>query len=98
MHSGYFMCFFMEFLIVYHEDQMLKLMAESPLLSQLTSRAELRPLVYVVCQSFHWLFMGYSLLPFCLLSWEKWVPVSPRGRSGRGGCKSEFPGRSNLMG
>ncbi|XP_059816195.1 lysophospholipid acyltransferase 5-like [Hypanus sabinus] len=54
---------------------MLKLMAESPLLSQLTSRAELRPLVYVVCQSFHWLFMGYSLLPFCLLSWEKWVPV-----------------------
>jgi len=26
-------------------------------------------------QANHWLFMGYSLVPFCLFTWDKWMKV-----------------------
>uniref|UniRef100_A0A3Q3X6H9 Lysophospholipid acyltransferase 5 n=1 Tax=Mola mola TaxID=94237 RepID=A0A3Q3X6H9_MOLML len=74
LHSGYVMCFSMEFLIVMVEKQTLTLVRDSPLLSKLANSA-FYPLIYVVQQFIHWLFMGYSLVPFCLLTYDKWLKV-----------------------
>uniref|UniRef100_A0A3Q3KR76 Lysophospholipid acyltransferase 5 n=1 Tax=Monopterus albus TaxID=43700 RepID=A0A3Q3KR76_MONAL len=72
LHSGYFMCFFMEFLIITVERR--ALVTDSPLLTKLANSA-LYPLIYVVQQIIHWFFMGYSLVPFCLFTYDKWLKV-----------------------
>ncbi|KAJ4923183.1 hypothetical protein JOQ06_022711, partial [Pogonophryne albipinna] len=59
LHSGYLLCFSMEFFIITVERQL----ANSPLY----------PLIYLVQQFFHWLFMGYPLVPFCLFTFDKWL-------------------------
>ncbi|XP_053182429.1 lysophospholipid acyltransferase 5 [Scomber japonicus] len=74
LHSGYFLCFSMEFIIVTVERQALGLVRDSPLLSKVAN-SPLYPLIYVVQQFIHWLFMGYPLVPFCLFSYDKWLKV-----------------------
>lgn len=54
--------------------QALALVRDSPLLSKLANSA-LYPLIYVVQQFLHWLFMGYPLVPFCLFTYDKWLKV-----------------------
>ncbi|KAL7988450.1 hypothetical protein Chor_007369 [Crotalus horridus] len=75
LHCGYLVCFQMEFLIVTVERQAIKLVKDSPFLSALASNIILRPFFYVIQQTIHWMFMGYSLVPFCLFSLEKWIKV-----------------------
>uniref|UniRef100_A0A8D0E114 Lysophospholipid acyltransferase 5 n=1 Tax=Salvator merianae TaxID=96440 RepID=A0A8D0E114_SALMN len=75
LHCGYLVCFQMEFLIVVVERQAIDMVRESPFLSTLASITVLRPFFYVIQQANHWMFMGYSLVPFCLFSWEKWIKV-----------------------
>ncbi|XP_033837541.1 lysophospholipid acyltransferase 5 [Periophthalmus magnuspinnatus] len=74
LHSGYLMCFSMEFFIVILERQAQALVRDSPVLSRLAHSA-LYPLIYVVQQFMHWFLMGYSLMPFCLFSYDKWLKV-----------------------
>ncbi|MEE6513727.1 hypothetical protein FKM82_021530 [Ascaphus truei] len=76
LHSGYLICFSLEFLIVIVEKQAMALVRDSPLLTSVISQPVLRSFLYVVQQSFHWLFMGYPLVPFCLFTWDKWLKVS----------------------
>ncbi|KAM9851621.1 lysophospholipid acyltransferase 5 [Aulostomus maculatus] len=74
LHSGYLICFSMEFFIITVERQAQALVKDSPMLTKLASGV-FYPLVYVVQQFIHWLFMGYSLVPFCLFSYDKWLKV-----------------------
>ncbi|TKS82245.1 Lysophospholipid acyltransferase 5 [Collichthys lucidus] len=74
LHSGYILCFSMEFFIITVERQALALVRDSPLLTKLANSA-LYPLIYVVQQFIHWLFMGYPLVPFCLFTYDKWLKV-----------------------
>ncbi|XP_008278415.1 lysophospholipid acyltransferase 5 [Stegastes partitus] len=74
LHSGYILCFTMEFFIITVERQALALVRDSPLLSKLAS-SPLYPFIYVVQQFIHWLFMGYPLVPFCLFTYDKWLKV-----------------------
>lgn len=53
------------------------LVRDSPLLTKLANSA-LYPLIYVVQQFIHWLFMGYPLVPFCLFTYDKWLKVTYR--------------------
>ncbi|KAF5912394.1 hypothetical protein HPG69_004064 [Diceros bicornis minor] len=75
LHSGYLVCFQMEFLIVIVERQATSLIQESPTLSNLASITVLQPFYYLVQQTIHWLFMGYSMTAFCLFTWDKWLKV-----------------------
>ncbi|XP_028665777.1 lysophospholipid acyltransferase 5 [Erpetoichthys calabaricus] len=75
LHSGYVLCFSMEFLIVTVERQVEALIKDSPTLTTLTQNMFLRPILYVVQQLIHWLFMGYPLVAFCLFTWDKWSKV-----------------------
>ncbi|KAM4600839.1 lysophospholipid acyltransferase 5 [Polymixia lowei] len=74
LHSGYILCFSMEFIIVNVERQAQALVKDSPLLTRLAN-SPLYPLIYVVQQFIHWLFMGYPLVPFCLFTYDKWLKV-----------------------
>ncbi|KAG9344957.1 hypothetical protein JZ751_009497 [Albula glossodonta] len=74
LHSGYILCFSMEFIIVTVEKQALSLVKDSPMLTQL-SNSSVYPLIYCVQQVIHWLFMGYPLVPFCLFTYDKWLKV-----------------------
>ncbi|CAN9513736.1 unnamed protein product [Ophioblennius macclurei] len=74
LHSGYILCFSMEFFIVTVEKQALALVKDSPLLTKLAN-SPLYPLIYIVQQFIHWLFMGYPLVPFCLFTYDKWLKV-----------------------
>ncbi|XP_041843259.1 lysophospholipid acyltransferase 5 isoform X1 [Melanotaenia boesemani] len=74
LHSGYVLCFSMEFLIITVERQALTIVRDSPLLTNLAN-SWLYPLIYVVQQFLHWLFMGYPLVPFCLFTYDKWLKV-----------------------
>uniref|UniRef100_A0A673WQ44 Lysophospholipid acyltransferase 5 n=1 Tax=Salmo trutta TaxID=8032 RepID=A0A673WQ44_SALTR len=73
-HSGYLLCFSMEFIIVNVERQAQALVRDSPLLTRLAN-SPLYPLIYLVQQFIHWLFMGYPLVPFCLFTYDKWLRV-----------------------
>ncbi|XP_054575302.1 lysophospholipid acyltransferase 5 isoform X3 [Eptesicus fuscus] len=75
LHSGYLICFQMEFLIVIVERQAASLIRDSPTLSNLASITVLQPFYYLVQQTIHWLFMGYSMTAFCLFTWDKWFKV-----------------------
>ncbi|XP_012879036.1 PREDICTED: lysophospholipid acyltransferase 5 [Dipodomys ordii] len=75
LHSGYLMCFQMEFLIVVVEKQAANLIRDSPALSGLASVPALQPLFYLIQQTIHWLFLGYSMTAFCLFTWDKWLKV-----------------------
>uniref|UniRef100_A0AAQ5XD76 Lysophospholipid acyltransferase 5 n=1 Tax=Amphiprion ocellaris TaxID=80972 RepID=A0AAQ5XD76_AMPOC len=74
LHSGYFLCFSMEFFIITVERQAQALVRDSPLLTRLAS-SPLYPFIYVVQQFIHWLFMGYPLVAFCLFTYDKWLKV-----------------------
>ncbi|XP_066539044.1 lysophospholipid acyltransferase 5 isoform X1 [Hoplias malabaricus] len=74
LHSGYIICFSMEFIIVNVEKQAQTLVKDSPMLSDF-AKGPFYPLIYVVQQFIHWVFMGYSLVPFCLFTYDKWLKV-----------------------
>uniref|UniRef100_A0A668VCR0 Lysophospholipid acyltransferase 5 n=1 Tax=Oreochromis aureus TaxID=47969 RepID=A0A668VCR0_OREAU len=74
LHSGYILCFSMEFFIITVERQAQALVKDSPVLTKLANSA-LYPLIYVVQQFIHWLFMGYPLVAFCIFSYDKWLKV-----------------------
>lgn len=56
--------------------QAIRLIRDSPTLSNLASITVLQPFYYLVQQTIHWLFMGYSMVAFCLFTWDKWIKVS----------------------
>uniref|UniRef100_V9KVF5 Lysophospholipid acyltransferase 5 n=1 Tax=Callorhinchus milii TaxID=7868 RepID=V9KVF5_CALMI len=74
-HSGYFMCFVLELIIVQFETRAGQLIRDSERLSDCVKSSHLQKVLYVAQQSFHWLFLSYSLLPFSLLASAKWLLV-----------------------
>ncbi|XP_077454378.1 lysophospholipid acyltransferase 5 isoform X1 [Stigmatopora argus] len=74
LHSGYFICFSMEFFIITVERQYQALVQDSPVLTNLVN-GPLYPVLYLVQQFIHWLFMGYSLVPFCIFTYDNWLKV-----------------------
>uniref|UniRef100_F6VQS7 Lysophospholipid acyltransferase 5 n=1 Tax=Ornithorhynchus anatinus TaxID=9258 RepID=F6VQS7_ORNAN len=75
LHSGYLVCFQLEFLIIIVERQATQLIRESPFLSALADVTLLKPFFYLAQQTVHWVFMGYSMTAFCLFTWDKWFQV-----------------------
>ncbi|XP_048881775.1 lysophospholipid acyltransferase 5 [Brienomyrus brachyistius] len=74
LHSGYLVCFSLEFIIVNVERKVITVVRDSPLLMRLAT-SPLYPLIYGIQQFLHWLFMAYPLVPFCLFTYDKWLKV-----------------------
>uniref|UniRef100_A0A8C4QGZ7 Lysophospholipid acyltransferase 5 n=1 Tax=Eptatretus burgeri TaxID=7764 RepID=A0A8C4QGZ7_EPTBU len=75
LHSGYFMCFSLELLIVITERKTLEFVDSVPKLKEVTSLWPVRLLLYPSLYLFQMMFLSYPLVPFCLFSWEKWLRV-----------------------
>ncbi|KAI5620444.1 lysophospholipid acyltransferase 5, partial [Silurus asotus] len=74
LHSGYLLCFSLEFIIVNVEKRAQAIVNDSPKLTAIAN-SSLYPLIYIVQQFIHWLFMGYPLAAFCLFTYDKWLKV-----------------------
>ncbi|XP_043279250.1 lysophospholipid acyltransferase 5 isoform X2 [Venturia canescens] len=75
-HSGYYLCFLMEFLIMYWEKDIGPvLMRHEKLQKCLKENLALRVLVWVILKMYTFVFMGYALIPFVLMSSSRYIPV-----------------------
>ncbi|XP_076749797.1 lysophosphatidylcholine acyltransferase 3 protein nessy [Xylocopa sonorina] len=72
-HSGYYACFFLEFIIMYMEKDITQILEKHKKLLKLL---ENHPLLQFLCRTFlkiyTFTFMGYSLIPFILLSYPRY--------------------------
>ncbi|XP_017759421.1 PREDICTED: lysophospholipid acyltransferase 5 isoform X2 [Eufriesea mexicana] len=75
-HSGYYMCFFLEFIIMYAERDLTEILKNHQKLhSILKSRLELRVLVWTFMKIYSFCFIGYCLICFIFLSYSRYHQV-----------------------
>ncbi|XP_001604606.2 lysophospholipid acyltransferase 5 [Nasonia vitripennis] len=76
LHSGYYLCFFQEFIIMYFEKDIKPVLTKNQKLQGLVNGNFLsRTLLWSVLKVYTFVFMGYSLIPFVLLSYSRYMKV-----------------------
>lgn len=75
LHSGYYMTFLMEFVVMKMERDVLVVIQRMPALYNLLSQGVLRVPVLVFCKIWQVVMFGYCIAPFVLLSLSKWWQV-----------------------
>lgn len=73
--SGYYMCFFLEFLDTYCEAQITLVFEKKEQLRSIVTYTPLRPVVFVVKKVYSHFLLSYALVGFSLLKWDKWIRV-----------------------
>ncbi|XP_029170984.1 lysophospholipid acyltransferase 5 [Nylanderia fulva] len=75
-HSGYYHCFFMEFVIMYFERKFEPMLQNSEKVQTLLkTRWEARILAWIFLKLYTFVFMGYCLISFVLLSYSRYNQV-----------------------
>ncbi|CAL7949229.1 unnamed protein product [Xylocopa violacea] len=75
-HSGYYICFFLEFIIMYMEKDIIQILEKhQKLLKLLEKHPQLQILCNIFLKIYTFIFMGYSLVPFILLSYRRYHQV-----------------------
>ncbi|XP_076292822.1 lysophosphatidylcholine acyltransferase 3 protein nessy isoform X2 [Lasioglossum baleicum] len=75
-HSGYYVCFFLEFIIMYAEKDLTSIFEkQEKLQSWMKAHIELRMLFAAVTFVYTFVFMGYSVVCFHLLSFSRYNQV-----------------------
>nr|XP_053646763.1 LOW QUALITY PROTEIN: lysophospholipid acyltransferase 5-like [Cherax quadricarinatus] len=72
LHSGYYACFFMEFVIMNFERDIASYVSQYPRIISLLNAGPLKYIKFVVLKLYVIIFMGYSLGPFALLKLHRW--------------------------
>ncbi|XP_064214490.1 lysophospholipid acyltransferase 5 [Tribolium castaneum] len=76
-HSGYYVCFFFEFMVVYMEREVKSIVNNNAQLSEFFSRPGVGLVVKIFLRIYTFVFMGWCLMPFALLKFEKyWAAFS----------------------
>ncbi|XP_011499110.1 PREDICTED: lysophospholipid acyltransferase 5 [Ceratosolen solmsi marchali] len=76
LHSGYYLCFFQEFIIMYLEKDLKPVLVKNETLQKLMKENFLfKLLIWSILKIYTFVFMGYSLIPFTLLSYSRYVKV-----------------------
>ncbi|XP_043250629.1 lysophospholipid acyltransferase 5 isoform X1 [Colletes gigas] len=76
LHSGYYICFFLEFIIMYAEKDLTEILGkQEKLQGLLKAHPELRILFWIVTKIYTFTFMGYCLVSFVLLSYPRYHHV-----------------------
>ncbi|XP_059486595.1 lysophospholipid acyltransferase 5 [Neocloeon triangulifer] len=73
LHSGYYMSFFLEFIIMKMEKEVEQLLHVRKDLSEALERPGVWHVLWVIRKLYLVVFMGYCLTPFVLLSYHKWM-------------------------
>ncbi|KAJ8976349.1 hypothetical protein NQ317_015220 [Molorchus minor] len=71
-HSGYYVCFFFEFVIIYMERDVKSIVKSNESLSKFFSSDHLQLPLQIILRLYTFVFMGWSLLPFALLSFDRY--------------------------
>ncbi|KAL3270466.1 hypothetical protein HHI36_021013 [Cryptolaemus montrouzieri] len=74
-HSGYFVCFLCEFLVIYVERDISSIIKSSEKLTQIFDQALVDIAVKLLLRLYTFVFMGFCLVPFVLLNLEKYWEV-----------------------
>ncbi|XP_046432048.1 lysophospholipid acyltransferase 5 [Neodiprion fabricii] len=74
-HSGYYICFFIEFIIMYFEKDIGPVLNSNKKLQAYLSNPIIAVLVWFVMKIYTFVFMGYALIPFVLLKHSKYLQV-----------------------
>ncbi|CAL4063406.1 unnamed protein product, partial [Meganyctiphanes norvegica] len=72
LHSGYYACFFMEFVVMKFEKDLASMVNRYPRLVMLLNAGPLKYVKLFVLKLYVVVFMGYCLGPFVLLKLHKW--------------------------
>ncbi|XP_046388835.1 lysophospholipid acyltransferase 5 [Ischnura elegans] len=75
LHSGYYMSFFLEFIIMKFEKDMEYILKQNQKLSQFLETPIVRQVCWVILKIYVTVFMGYCLVPFVFLSYKKWIDM-----------------------
>ncbi|XP_051164002.1 lysophospholipid acyltransferase 5 [Leptopilina boulardi] len=75
-HSGYYMCFIMEFIIMYFEKDMVPVLKKHEQLQLLVKENFVaRFAFWILLKVYTLIFMGYAIVPFVYLSYPKYMQV-----------------------
>ncbi|KAI5748732.1 hypothetical protein M8J76_001524 [Diaphorina citri] len=74
-HSGYYATFFMEFIIIAFEKDFISVLEKNVTLLEFTRRPYISSLTYLGLKVYTFVFLGYCIGPFALLSYSKWIRV-----------------------
>lgn len=75
-HSGYYVCFFLEFIVMYAERDACKMLSESERLQALAKKyPQVHILSWIVTRVYTFIFMGYCLTCFILLTYPRYNHV-----------------------
>ncbi|KAK3863273.1 hypothetical protein Pcinc_018957 [Petrolisthes cinctipes] len=72
LHSGYYACFFMEFVVMNFERDLSTFVKQYPRLVSILNAGPLKYIKFVVLKVYVIVFMGYCLGPFVLLKLHRW--------------------------
>ncbi|ODN06279.1 Lysophospholipid acyltransferase 5, partial [Orchesella cincta] len=75
LHSGYYMCFFMEFIVMNSEKAFESLVKKFPTLVRWHDSTLGFWIDVVVSKTFLFVYFGYCMIPFGLLKWRLWTKV-----------------------
>ncbi|GJQ83403.1 nes [Trypoxylus dichotomus] len=72
-HTGYYVCFLFEFLVIYLEkDLVTTLKTNTGLWAFLTENAMVSLMIHILLRIYTFVFMGWCLLPFVLLTFDRY--------------------------
>ncbi|XP_076032555.1 lysophosphatidylcholine acyltransferase 3 protein nessy isoform X1 [Oratosquilla oratoria] len=72
LHSGYYACFLMEFLVMRFEKDLTLVLNRYPRVVQVLNAGPLKYIKFVLLKLYVIIFMGYCLGPFVLLKLHRW--------------------------
>ncbi|XP_013184936.2 lysophospholipid acyltransferase 5 [Amyelois transitella] len=75
IRSGYYVTFFNEFIIMFMEKELESLMVKTKMYDRMWSHNVVKYLLYIVLKMYTIVFMGWSLVPFDLKVYSKWLKV-----------------------
>ncbi|XP_055623520.1 lysophospholipid acyltransferase 5 [Toxorhynchites rutilus septentrionalis] len=74
-HSGYYMTFFMEFMVIRMEKEVEPIFQKSEKFQSLLQQPLMKITVFILLKFYTIVFAGWCLVPFVLLSFSKWWHV-----------------------
>ncbi|XP_018561683.1 lysophospholipid acyltransferase 5 isoform X1 [Anoplophora glabripennis] len=72
LHSGYYVCFFFEFLVIHMERDIKSIVKSNAKLSQFFSSPKVQLPLQILLRVYTFVFMGWCLLPFSLLQFDRY--------------------------
>lgn len=74
-HSGYYMCFFMEFVIMFLEKDLTTVLEKNENVKKYFEQQPMKMILHIALRLYTFLFMGWCLAPFALLKFSKYWQV-----------------------